>query len=295
MPQPFSFSLPPREVPGTVRLRVLFGGVFSQLGWFFFGFGMLFVWLFLPNADLTSFYLFRSPLVQANGTITASQKTHFSEGGSKHHSGTPIYRHEYTFTIDGTRYDGVSYSTASSLQPGAHVPIEYPQGKPSVSRIHGMRRAPVHPFVLLVLIFPLIGAGFFIPGLMQGRKANRLLANGKVAFGTFQSKVPTNTRVNNRTVYKLVFEFTTDTGQACQAITRTYQPELLEDGQQHEVVYDPLAPSYAVMVDSLPGSPRIDERGVIQPAGFGSAFRASILPAIVVIANITCLCLKLLR
>jgi hypothetical protein len=149
--------------------------------------------------------------------------------------------------------------------------------------------------VLFVLIFPLIGAGFLIPGLIQGRKANRLLANGKVALGTFQSKVPTNTRVGDRTVYKLTFEFTTDTGQTCQAVTRTYQPELLENGEQHEVDYDPLTPSYAVMVDSLPGSPRIDERGVIQSAGLGSALRVSLLPAIVIIANTTCLCLKLLR
>jgi hypothetical protein len=123
-------------------LRVLFGGIFAQFGWFFFGFGMLFVWLFLPHADLTSFYLFRGPLDHTQGTITASQNTHFSEGGSKHHSGTPIYRHDYTFTVAGNLYDGVSYSTASSLRPGAHVPIEYPRGNPSISRIHGMRRAP---------------------------------------------------------------------------------------------------------------------------------------------------------
>ena len=84
---------------------------------------------------------------------------------------------------------------------------------------------------------------------MQGRKANRLLANGKVAFGAFKSKELTNTRVNNSPVYKLTFQFTTDTGQTCQAVTRTYQPELLEGDQQQEVVYDPLTPSYAVMVD----------------------------------------------
>ena len=295
MPQPYSFSLPPREVPPTVRLRVLFGGVFSQLGWFFFGLGMLFVWLFLPNADLTSFYLFRGQLEQTQGTITASQNTHFTEGGSKHHSGTPIYRHDYTFTAAGNPYGGISYSTASSLQPGMHVTIEYPRGNPSISRIHGMRRAPVHPFVLFVLIFPLVGAGFLIPSLKQGSKANRLLANGKVAFGTFQSKVATNTRVNDRTVYKLTFQFTTDTGQTCQAVARTYQPEQLEDGQQHEVVYDPLTPSYAVMVDNLPGSPEIDERGVIQPAGFGSAVGVTFLPALVIIANTTFLCLKVIR
>ena len=49
------------------------------------------------------------------------------------------------------------------------------------------------------------------------------------------------------------------------------------------------------MVDGLPGSPRIDERGVIQPAGLGSALCVTLLPALVIIANTACLCLKLLR
>jgi hypothetical protein len=295
MAEPFSFSLPPRDVPLTARLQVLFGGILSQFGWFFFGFGMLFVWLFLPHADLTSFYVFRGPLDQTQGTITASQRTHFSEGGSKGHAGTPIYRDDYTFTIDGNRYDGVSYSTVHSLARGARVTIEYPRGKPSVSRIHGMRRSPVGPSALLAILFPLVGAGFLIPGLIQGRKGNRLLANGKVAFGTFQSKEPTNTRVNGKTVYKLTFDFTTDTGETCQAVARTCEPDRLEADQPQEVVYDPVTPSFAVLVDNLPGAPRIDERGVIQPAGFGATLRVTILPALVIIANIACLCLKLVR
>ena len=56
MAQPFSFSLPPRDVPLTVRLQVLFGGFLNQFGWLFFGFGMVFglanALLFLPQADV---------------------------------------------------------------------------------------------------------------------------------------------------------------------------------------------------------------------------------------------------
>ncbi|HUJ11374.1 MAG TPA: DUF3592 domain-containing protein [Verrucomicrobiae bacterium] len=295
MGQPFSFSLPPRDVPLTVRLQVLFGGFLNQFGWFFFGFGMLFVWLFLPHADLTSFYRFHGQLDHAAGTVTASQKAHFSEGGSKHHSGTPIYEHDYTFRVAGTAYRGASYATGYTYPPGTRVTIEYPRGNPSVSRIQFMRRTAFGPSTLIVLLFPLVGLGFLIPGLMLGWKGDRLLAHGKVAFGTFKSKEPTNTRVNNQTVYKLTFDFTTDTGETCQAITRSYQTAQFEDDQQHEIVYDPLTPSYATLVDCLPGSPRIDERGVIQPARFGSTLPVTILPVLVIIANIACLCLKLGR
>jgi len=35
-------AAPPRPVPLLVRLRLLFGGMVSQLGWFFLGFGTIF-------------------------------------------------------------------------------------------------------------------------------------------------------------------------------------------------------------------------------------------------------------
>jgi len=295
MPQAFSFSLPPRDVPLTVRLQVLFGGFLNQFGWFFFGFGMIFVWLFLPQADLTSFYRFRGQLDHTQGTITASQKTHFSEGGSKHSKGTPIYEHDYTFTVAGTTYHGVSYATGYTYKPGTSVTVQYPHGNPSVSRIQFMRRSAFGPSTLIILLFPLVGLVFLIPGLILGWKGDRLLAHGKVALGTFKSKEATKTEINHQTVYKLTFEFTTDTGETCQTTTRSCEPNRLELEPQHEIVYDPLTPSYATLVDGLPGSPHIDERGVIQPARFGSTVRISILPAAAIIGNIACLCLNLVR
>lgn len=294
MTPPFYFSRPPRAVPSTVRLRVLFGGMLNQMGWFFFGFGMIFVWIFLLHADLTSFYLFRGDLETVPGTLTTSQRTSFSEGGSKGRRGTPIYQHQYTYTADGIRYDGVSYSTGYNLQAGARVTIEYPRGKPGLSRIHGMRRAAFGPVVAFVIIFPLVGAGLLAPGLRQGWRANRLLAQGKVALGTLQSKEPTNSRINNKPVYKLTFQFRADDGQTYSAVAKTYQPGDLEDDQQEELVYDPLFPTCAVMVDSLPGSPRIDERGLIQPCGLWPALRVLIVPLITMIGHTIYVCAKIL-
>jgi hypothetical protein len=44
-------SRPPRAVPLSTRLVVLFGGVFSGVGWFFFAFGMIFAWIFADKGD----------------------------------------------------------------------------------------------------------------------------------------------------------------------------------------------------------------------------------------------------
>ena len=49
----WNLSDPPRDVPMLVKLRLLCGGFNNQLGWLFFGFGMIFAWAFIGQADLT--------------------------------------------------------------------------------------------------------------------------------------------------------------------------------------------------------------------------------------------------
>lgn len=116
---------PPRPVPLLVRLRVLFGGFINQFGWFFFGFGLIFVWAFTLKADLTSWYVFRGRLENAEGVITTSRKTNMSVGGSKHSDGMPVYGHSYRFVgPDGIEYKGISYQTGGGLREGQKVTIE---------------------------------------------------------------------------------------------------------------------------------------------------------------------------
>ena len=97
-------AAPPRPVPLLVRLRLLFGGMVSQLGWFFLGFGTIFFWAFVCRAELTSWYRFRGALPTAEGRVTASSDTGASEGGSKSRRGTPIYKNEFTFAVDDQEY-----------------------------------------------------------------------------------------------------------------------------------------------------------------------------------------------
>src|SRR5437773_1352912 len=108
-------AAPPRPVPLLVRLRVLFGGAASQAGWFFFGFGMIFVWAFVCRADLTSWCRFRGALQTATGQVTASSDTGASEGGSKSRRGTPIYKNEFKFTVDDKEYRNASYAVGREL------------------------------------------------------------------------------------------------------------------------------------------------------------------------------------
>ncbi len=55
---PRPFPDPPRHVPRSLRLGMLLGGFFNQLGWFIFGFGMIFYWIFVVQADFASVYFY---------------------------------------------------------------------------------------------------------------------------------------------------------------------------------------------------------------------------------------------
>lgn len=282
----FNMAGPPRSVPLSVRLRVLFGGAFNQAGWFVLGFGMAFVWAFTLNADLTGWYLFRGRLDTTEGKAIDCKKTSFSEGGSKHSKGTPVYAIHYAFTAaDGTEYKGLSYITGKQFKQGQKVTIEYPQGRPQTSRIKGMRRKPVGLFGLIPVIFPLIGLLFITGGIRKGLKANRLLALGEQTKGRLKSKERTNTQVNKKPVYKLTFEFNTSEGMTYEAVAKTHETGKLEDQTEEPLLYDPVRPSYAVMLDDLPGNPRINDTGNIKAGSASGTIMLLIIPLVTIIGH----------
>jgi hypothetical protein len=270
----FPLVPPPRPVPFLLRVQVLFGGVFSFIGWFFFAFGMVFAVVFGSFADLTSWYHFRHPPATASGTLLEVKETSASENNVR------VYAYKYSFRAEGAAYEGVSYATGREYGAGEAVVVEYVEGNPSLSRIRGMRRAEFGPWVLFVLIFPLVGFIFIIVSLRAGLRANRLLRHGKLAWGELVSKEPTNTRINNRVVYKLTFAFQPEEGGHAQAVARSHEPEKLQDEARERLLYDPFHPETAVLLDALPASPAIDLTGNLQPRNPTLAALALLLPGI---------------
>jgi hypothetical protein len=228
-------------------MKVLLGSFFVQFGCLFFGFGMIFVWAFTLNSDLTSWYHFRGPLETVEATVHDSKQTAFSVGGSKRRRGTPIYANHYWFVGPGeVEYEGVSYRKGRQLEQGQKVTVEYPPGQPQRSRIKGMRTSPVGLFGLMPIIFPVVGLCLMIVGLGRGITGNRLLAIGQQTTGKLKSKVTTATKINSQ---------------------------------------DPSRPSNAVMLDALPGSPRIDESGNIKAGSTAAALLCLALPTVTVLGH----------
>ncbi len=270
----------PRRIPLSTRLVVVFGGGFAFFGWFFFAFGMVFVWVFAGNADWSSVVYFHGPMQRTPGQVTGSLETGFSQGGGKHRRGTPIYAMEYRFNLHGANYEGTSYQHGGGKSAGDAVSVEFPVGRPEVSRIVGTRRAPFSMAAAFVFIFPAIGLATVLPGIWRGMRGLRLLAHGEPVRGRLVRKEPTSVKLNKLPVYKLVFQFTDALGQVREVTTKTHQTQRLEDDAAEQIFYDPQNPDQAVLLDSLPGRRYLGERGEMRPAGFGAALRVMLLPLV---------------
>ena len=266
----------PRSVPMSLRLSNIFNAG-AQLGFFVLLFSTPFFWMFAGNADL-SFVTFRGSTATAIATVTHVDDTAASESHQR------IYANHYSFFADGRPFEGVSYSTGNSLAPLSKATVEYLDSNPGRSRLEGMRRGMFSPVVLFVLIFPLIGLAIVYFSLKYGMKSNRLFTYGIPAYGKLRDKRPTNTRVNNRPVWELVFDYRAQNGQTYEASTRTSMIERLTDDREEPLLYDPDAPSEAVFLDEMGSTPRLDDSGALR--GSGGAIFALILPSLFTAINL---------
>jgi hypothetical protein len=267
------FTPPPRRVPLSIAVLNRFNAI-AQIGWFVFGFGMIFFWAFGMNGDF-SFLTFRGNLAQAMGRVTRVEDTSASEGGSH------VRANHYEYSVAGQRFQGTSYSTGASKSEGEAVKVEYKESNPEKSRIEGMRRKMFGPGVAFVTIFPLIGFGILFFATRSGANRTHLLQHGVFTTGKLIAKEATNVTVNKRRVIELTFEFISRDGRRCEAKARTTDPSRLEDDAQEPLLYDPQNPEKAYVLDELPARPAFNGLGEIE--GRPTAAIASlILPAIVV-------------
>ncbi|MGB0221526.1 MAG: DUF3592 domain-containing protein [Sinimarinibacterium flocculans] len=257
---------PPRPLSVALVLQTLFGGVLQQMGWLFFGFGMIFVWVFAAQAEI-AWSLRAGALGETQARVLGTVDTRASIND------TPVYGTRYRFSVGGRDFEAVSYATGRRLGTGQTATVEYSLARPQMSRIRGMRSTMFGPMVLFVLVFPAIGLAFVL-GAVPGRlRELHLLRHGLPAHGRLIEKSPTNTRINDRTVYRLRFEYRTRDGRTGQAQARSHEPEELEDEAQEAVLYDPHDLGRAVVFDGMAGKPRVGRDGKLHASAAAAAAR----------------------
>jgi len=278
------FAPPPRRVPFSLSIVNSLNAL-AQIGWAVFGFGMIFFWGFVTNADF-SFITFRGEHGTASGVVTRVVDTRASQNRSR------IRANHYQYSVAGKSFDGVSFSNGSSVSQGDSVNVEYAVDSPEKSRIEGQRRKMFGAGVAFVTIFPLIGFLLLFFAMRWGSRRARLLRDGVLTTGVLKAKRPTNMTVNNRRVFELDFEFTARDGRKCIAKARSSITDRLEDERQELLLYDPEKPEDAVLIDDAPSRPKLDETGGLAPRPV-AAVLAMVLPALVIAGNTLALLAKL--
>ncbi len=261
---------PPRPLPLVHRLILMFGGFSQQFGWAFFGFGMIFAWVFVFQSTLFSWHDWDDASLVA-AVIENASSTSASENDS------PVYRYTFRYEVGGQSYLSRSYTTGPYFSRGDTVGVLYFPDEPATSRLVEGRTAMFGWGVAFVLLFPLIGLIFILVGFRKNMKAIDLLVNGRFARGQLTSKSPTNTRINDRTVYRYTFTFTANDGREYEATGKTHRTHLLEDEETERLIYAESDPSHAVLYDNISLAPEIDPDGYFAPPGIW-AYRVLILP-----------------
>jgi len=276
MSREFRLPPPPRNVPISLAVTTAVGSI---IAWLLLAFSSLFFWLFCTRADL-SFMTFRPPYEEAQGTVRAIKTTGASEDRQK------IVRVDYSYRVAGEELQGISYRLAPGPEAGEQVTVEYLPNAPRKSRIAGMRRDLWSPWILLVALFPAGCLIFVIISVRTGLRRCQLLGLGMVTTGKLIDKRRTSATINKQRVYELIFEFHSYDGRQFTTSARSHRTERLEDEHEEPLLYDPLDPSKAVLVDSLPSRPELDEAGNLRGAPAPFVLFALSLPALVVGINL---------
>jgi len=272
--------VPPRTVPVCAWITVLFGGALQQIGWFLLGFGMIFFYAFGLQADLSGLWMRLLDTRQATGVVTSIEDTNASENDS------PVYAVHYRYVAaDGTKVETTAYSTGYYPDSGQRVTVEYLRSNPGISRVEGMRRTTFGAAAIVIVIFPLIGAGLTFFGLLEGVRASRLLGIGRLAFGKLTSAVGTNTTINNRQVIAMTFSFRAHDGATYDVTSKTNQPENLDDQAEELILYDPDDPTRGAALDGLPGRLQIDQAGTIRLGRPIACLTTLVLPGLTILGH----------
>ncbi|HAI74804.1 MAG TPA: hypothetical protein DCM08_01035 [Microscillaceae bacterium] len=251
-----------RLVPLDTQIKLYLGSVLGLLSQFLLLVGFIVMGFIVSNIDFTELFYFKAGAMPTTlGRVVSVEAT-----GTRVNKRTVMaYAYAYTHPQTGQSLQGVSYGFFNDYQQNQEVKIEYLPGKAEVSRIVGLKRSVIPAIFLIFVIFPIVALLLFITNWMQARKSIRLLRTGEVSWGTLVEKTPTNTRINDRVVYRMAFEFEASDRKQYRAYVETHLTELLEDNEKEMLFFDPEKPAQAVMRDNLPGKPKIDDEGNITP------------------------------
>jgi hypothetical protein len=267
----------PRHVPASTALGLRSAEPLAMAGWIVLLFALIPLWAVLPRADLAGAWRFRGELESAPARVTAVEATGSTEGGRKGRGGTPILRVTYEFERAGERFRGVSFGALRGPEPGSVCEVEFPAGRPEVSRLRGMRSDVYGPEASLMLLFVAAGGGLCAAGAIAGARTLRLLESGRAAVGRKISLEPLRRSGKGQRRYRAVFEYEASGGRTQRVEATATRPQAYEDPRGLRVIFDPGQPARARVLDDFALVPAFDALGRVRPLSAGR-FALALLP-----------------
>jgi hypothetical protein len=237
-----------RKVPFGLKLQIFFSDVRGLIGLVFTATGSIFMIVFgsvfLDSASLG--LKADSPVVY--GVIEAVTPTNTSVNGQT------LYKYAYVFEAEGGRiFRGSVKKYAGIAQSGDSIRVRYATDNPAVSGLADYQENAMPWWIMLFLmIFPAVGILLLMFAFKKTKRTAKVLKCGETAWGDYDGQEPTNTRINNQTVYRLFFKFTASDGNEYTAVGTTHKTYRLRDEERELIVYDPQDPKNAFPTDAFP-------------------------------------------
>lgn len=237
-----------RNVSLISIIKIWFSNTLNIIGLSFAVLGSVFVFAFFPVQAVFGEKATEND-VTAEGKITKVLTSNAEVNGES------VYKFVYTYTTSNGEFTGQGYATGEIFDEGDDLIVYYKARKPEVSMVPELRKGEFGSFVgWLVMIFPLIGFIMLFFGTRNTIRTVGVLKVGMLAKGKLLKMEPTNTKIDDQTVYAMTFEFTGKDGKQYQCIAKTHKTYNLQDDDEEQLFYDSNNPENAVLLDTLPGS-----------------------------------------
>ena len=254
-----------RQLPFFYKASIYLNGFLGLAPIVLFFVGLFLAQVIIKDVDIKQYLYLQNKTTLIEGEVFDRFRTNLTINEEA------VFGYKYSFASPVGLQKGISYCTGKRNSNDNKVVIEYATAHPNIHRIKGLSNTP-GGFVSFVFLMPLLaGLIWLLVNLYKGRIKLKVITEGTLGYGTLIEKRKTLTRINNRPVYKLIFEFRNEKRNIYNATARTHKPGRLLDDAEEMLYYDKTNPKKAVLVDDLPwGTPRYIKANWIKTKGQNS-------------------------
>ena len=229
------------------KVTLFFNHYYAFIGLFFFLFSLIFLHFFEFADSVKNINFSLQKVYTTEGFIEEVYESNLTVNEKE------VNAFKFSYVVEGQTFHNTSFSQYHSFNlEETNTIVEYVKNKPEISRIKGMRASKSPLFALLFIMgFSCIGLYMMVTAFQDARKKVRIIVNGTGTRGRLLSSTRTSVSINERTVYKMKFEFEAN-GKTYNNTTKTINPGDLKDEKEEKLIYNRSNPSESVMLDSLP-------------------------------------------